>query len=145
MKHKIFKKVKLHFKCVFMDYKWYLLLINDNFSKTSAKSFFLKCYIFYIHFNTVPTYLNMVVSWDSWHFLLKSVLLSYTCISVCVHLPFHRQKSEHLCAKNQKICPWESEISPKYWKVSQLTPLSPMGFLLVGCFPQLSQLKLPVL
>ena len=66
----------------------------------------------------------MAVSWDSWHFLLNNVLFSHTCISVFAHLPFLKQ---HIrappCKKKTKwICPWESELGPKYWKVSQLTP-----------------------
>ena len=113
---------KLHFKCVFMDCKWYLLLISDNLAKTSA-SVFLIVVFFYIQFNTILTYPNMGVSWDSWHFLLNNVLFSHTCISVFAHLPFLKQHIRApLCKKNQVKCPWESELGPKYWKVSQLTP-----------------------
>ena len=92
----------LHFKCVFMDCKWYLLLKSNNLAKTSACKFFLIVVFFYIQFNTALTYPNMGVSWDSWHFLLNNVLFSHTCISVFAHLPFLKQHIRApLCKKNQ--------------------------------------------
>ena len=104
---------KLHFKCVFMDHKRYLILISDNFSKTSAKKFFQK--VIFFRYISIPSQLtpNTGVSWNSWYFLLKIGLLGHTCIFAFVHLPFLRQHIRApVCKKTKRICPWESELWP---------------------------------
>ena len=96
------------------DYCWAIIS-----QKLQLKSFFSKNCIFYIDFNTVPTYSNIGVSWDSWHFLLKNVSLSHTCISVFIHLPFFRQ---HIRAP---LCKKPSEYIPKNLNYDQNTKKCP--------------------